>query len=210
MNTRIPFSKSLQRAKALSTAGALFALLAWGCDTPQPINGPERAGFTGFPQAPVAEAVGWDELKVVTGGADVTLDSFGHYSISRNACWVAGSGALAAIEWNQIAPILNQVAARLQQRPRPEPGASPSPIPKTCVAVGSTARALAGTGNLRIQAGARPAERIEWITPSWQAWGNEICYDSDLLPSAEEATALSRSLDRWLLQAFSEDCTIAP
>lgn len=174
------------------------------------MTAPQRAGFTGFPEVPAADAEGWDELKLITGGAEVTLDSFGHYSINRNACWVPGSGALALLEWNELAPVLNQVAIRLQQRPTPDPSASPSPLSKTCVAIGSTARALSGTGSLLLENFPATTGRIEWIAPSPSAWSSEICFDADLLPTPEEATRFARALDRWLLQAFSEDCTIAP
>ena len=68
--------------------------------------------------------------------------------------------------------------------------------------MGGTARALSGFGEIRLTSG----ERLDLVNPQF----GEICFEKEIMPESEEALLWTRAVDRWLLQAFSEDCTIAP
>ncbi len=208
MTARIPFFLA-EPLRSLLALGLLSSSALTACDSPTEYEAPEEAGriANGAPSA--IEPQGWLQFDVMSDGAEIKLDPFGHFYISRNACWVEGSGALPLERWNPIAETLNRAAQIFAEEVRARPSPAPSGTPETearrpevCVAIGETPRALAGSATLRLESGVR----VDWIRLSYDA----VCLDARLFDDREQAIAFTRALDRWLLQAFTEDCTIAP
>ena len=95
------------RRHLIVLATAAFGLAA-GCnstDTPQTKGDPGAPGSV-RPQS--ENAVGWDEIDVIAAGAEVKIDSMGHFATSRNLCsFVADGGAYNTAQWDPMAVSAN-------------------------------------------------------------------------------------------------------
>lgn len=140
------------------------------------------------PALEFVDSSGWKELIVTSDYAEIKFDPSGHWTISRNNCWVAGYGALTLQEWNSLARPLNQLL-------RPETGRLTDEL---CFPEGEGTKALSGTVELMPANGPK-------VTVLSQRYPSEIC---TLWNERSAAISLRKALDQILPRAFAEDCTL--
>jgi hypothetical protein len=136
----------------------------------------------------IAESTGWKELILTSDYAEIKFDPTGHWSISRNNCWVGGYGAMTLSEWNAFAIPLNEIlSARRTGEDK-----------TVCIPQGTSAKAWKGPIDLVRDDGTKTSLFV-------QNFPDELCTDRD---ARGAAFSLRNALDAVLPRAFSEDCTM--
>jgi len=192
-------TKSLKKPKSLSSrvAPLFFVTLLVSCGDTRTTTTPENAPALPIsPELsepstlPAEESDPWRELKVTSDYAEIKIDPSGHYSISRNNCWVAGYGAISLENWQPLEKALLEITKKNRSAPNSD----------VCFEASPRARALRGPVELQMENG----NRMEVMSYSYP----------DLLCSKtfqiEQIKSLARELDLILPQAFAEDCTLPP
>jgi hypothetical protein len=139
--------------------------------------------------SPAAEiASGWNEVIITAGYAETKVDVAGHFTISRNACWIAGSGAITLEAWNQLVKSINLA---LQTDPIDE---------DNCFSMPETNARWSMDGNVEVKL-PRNGKRL-----LMERKGNDICTRIRDLKIAKD---LFKATNQLLPTAFAEDCTLA-
>jgi hypothetical protein len=176
-------SPALKNLITLILAFAAPAFLSLGCATRQAELDP---AFGGQPGAAAVEAAGWEEIKMLSDGAEVKIDTHGHFITSFNRCRQDAAGALALDQWNILASSLNAAIAM-------------QPLQKeVCKPASRNPYALNGHAEVILPGGKRGI---------FDYRGGDVCTN---IPDEAVAAALLKSLDRVLLQAFYENCGTPP
>lgn|GEM_PF-4688058 len=139
------------------------------------------------PSPLIAEGRGWREVIITSDAAEIKIDPTGHWTISRNNCWVGGYGAMTLKEWNAFAGALNTLVAA-----QPLAGEG-----TTCIEQGQTNRAWKGPVEVVREDGVK--ESLFTLE-----WPDRLCTRKDARSTAQE---LRIALDGVLPRAFAEDCT---
>jgi hypothetical protein len=139
------------------------------------------------PSPLIAESQGWREVIVTSDAAEIKFDPTGHWSISRNNCWVAGYGAMTLTEWNAFAGAMNALV-RAERLPAED---------TLCISQSSTNRSWKGPLEIVRDEGTKE-------TLFTAEWPDRIC---TRLNSRSLALDLQSALNGILPRAFSEDCT---
>jgi hypothetical protein len=187
-------SFSLAQRSLVVTVLSIFSLTACGQTRTQSISSepspPPPALPEGAPPSslPAEERDPWREIKITSDYAEIKIDPSGHYSISRNNCWVAGYGAISQVDWEFLETQLSDITRKNRQVSEQE----------KCFEHGSRARALKGPVELSFENGVK----LNLITFQYP---NLLC--SQHYP-VESIQSFARALDSILPQAFAEDCTL--
>lgn len=159
-------------------------VLLGGCAENRPEGGAASSG-PGDAFAPADGADGWAEIVVTAGFADTKISPSGHFAITRNACFVDGSGALPLEAWNALARAANAAAT----------APAGTEAESTCFPAGTGRWTMDGSVTLKL---ARGGERL-----ALEARGSDVC---STLKDRSAAQALLDAVNRILPDAFTEDC----
>jgi hypothetical protein len=167
----------------LSFLTGLSLLALAGCGQRDPAF---EDAFAGNPGVAAVDAVGWDQIAMLSAGAEVKLDTVGHYKTSYNRCRSDGAGSVSLEQWNALAGNLNAVMA---QPPLDKDVCKPAP--RVHYGLDGYAEVHVGTSKRTI----------------FDYRGGDICTN---IPDPKAAGEILKVLNKVLLQAAYEDCGTPP
>lgn len=186
-------TESKQLRSLLKFPAGIAVLLALtttttGCE----VKSPDDSAGNLEDQAELVIAEEWSDVSLISWGAKVDLDVTGHFTVSRNACFMADGGAISdKKDWNTIAGVANLVA-------KTEP--NPSGTEDTCIENPRPRWGFDGNGELKLERGGKK--------PLMDAIGGKIC--SSVIKDPAVLDTFVKAINRMLAKAAREGCPEAP